>query len=293
MRKIIVIISILFLVTACGSDQDIKVYNRDSASGTREAFEKIVGIETISEQSAETTGNGDIAKQVGITDNGIGYVSFSTDFKANKLKDVAIEGVYASVDTVNDETYPLVRPFSFMTRQKGNFDPERKEKLVNALIDYMTLSIEGKEIILYEGGITDIKKAVAWKTLIQKHPIVMEDNRDIIIKTGGSTSVEKTLKAVIESFIPMAGNFSFEPNHSGSSDGFKRTLGSEKEGPNKVDIGFASRAFKEDEDIKEAMHSGVYSMDAIIVVVNEKNPNLNSTSVKVLKDIFEGKTQSW
>ncbi len=293
MRKIIVIISILFLVTACGSDQDIKVYNRDSASGTREAFEKIVGIETISEQSAETTGNGDIAKQVGITDNGIGYVSFSTDFKANKLKDVAIEGVYASVDTVNDETYPLARPFSFMTRQKGNFDSERKEKLVNALIDYMTLSIEGKEIILYEGGITDIKKAVAWKTLIQKHPIVMEDNRDIIIKTGGSTSVEKTLKAVIESFIPMAGNFSFEPNHSGSSDGFKRTLGSEKEGPNKVDIGFASRAFKEDEDIKEAMHSGVYSMDAIIVVVNEKNPNLNSTSVKVLKDIFEGKTQSW
>lgn len=293
MRKIIVIISILFLVTACGSDQDIKVYNRDSASGTREAFEKIVGIETISEQSAETTGNGDIAKQVGITDNGIGYVSFSTDFKANKLKDVAIEGVYASVDTVNDETYPLARPFSFMTRQKGNFDSERKEKLVNALIDYMTLSIEGKEIILYEGGITDIKKAVAWKTLIQKHPIVMEDNRDIIIKTGGSTSVEKTLKAVIESFIPMAGNFSFEPNHSGSSDGFKRTLGSEKEGPNKVDIGFASRAFKEDEDIKEAMHSGVYSMDAIIVVVNEKNPNLNSTSMKVLKDIFEGKTQSW
>ena len=293
MRKIIVIISILFLVTACGSDQDIKVYNRDSASGTREAFEKIVGIETISEQSAETTGNGDIAKQVGITDNGIGYVSFSTDFKANKLKDVAIEGVYASVDTVNDETYPLARPFSFMTRQKGNFDSERKEKLVNALIDYMTLSIEGKEIILYEGGITDIKKAVAWKTLIQKHPIVMEDNRDIIIKTGGSTSVEKTLKAVIESFIPMAGNFSFEPNHSGSSDGFKRTLGSEKEGPNKVDIGFASRAFKEDEDIKEAMHSGVYSMDAIIVVVNEKNPNLNSTSMKVLKDIFEVKTQSW
>ena len=293
MRKIIIIIGILFLVTACGSDQDIKVYNRDSASGTREAFEKIVGIETISEQSAETTGNGDIAKQVGITDNGIGYVSFSTDFKANKLKDVAIEGVYASVDTVNDETYPLARPFSFMTRQKGNFDSERKEKLVNALIDYMTLSIEGKEIILYEGGITDIKKAVAWKTLIQKHPIVMEDNRDIIIKTGGSTSVEKTLKAVIESFIPMAGNFSFEPNHSGSSDGFKRTLGSEKEGPNKVDIGFASRAFKEDEDIKEAMHSGVYSMDAIIVVVNEKNPNLNSTSVKVLKDIFEGKTQSW
>ena len=293
MKKIILISILLFIISACGTKNDIKVYNRDSASGTREAFEKIVGIERISEQSAETTGNGDMAKQVGITENGIGYVSFSTDFEANKLKDIAIEGIYASVESVNNETYPLARPFSFMTRAVGNFDSERKEKLVLALIDYMTLSIEGKEIILYEGGITDISKAVPWKSLIEKHPVVLEDNRDLILKTGGSTSVEKTLKAVIESFIPMAGNFSFEPNHSGSSDGFKRTLGSEKDGPNKVDIGFASRAFKSDEDTNKAMKKGVYSMDAIIVVVNQSNKSLSSTTLNILKELFEGSVQTW
>ena len=293
MKKLILISILLFIISACGTKNDIKVYNRDSASGTREAFEIIVGIERISEQSAETTGNGDMAKQVGITENGIGYVSFSTDFEANKLRDIAIEGVYASVESVNNETYPLARPFSFMTRAVGNFDSKRKEQLVLALIDYMTLSIEGKEIILYEGGITDISKAVPWKTLMEKHPIILEDNRDLILKTGGSTSVEKTLKAVIESFIPMAGNFSFEPNHSGSSDGYKRTLGSEKEGPNKVDIGFASRAFKSDEDTKEAMKTGVYSMDAIIVVVNQNNNNLSSTSLNILKKLFEGSVQTW
>lgn len=293
MNKIVLILCLLLLISSCGSNEDIKVYNRDSASGTREAFDKIIGIEKISEQSAETTGNGDMAKQVGMTKNGIGYVSFSTDFKANNLKDIAIEGVYASVDAVNNNTYPLARPFSFVTREKGNFDSERKEQLVNALIDYMTLSVEGKEIILYEGGITDIGKAVPWKSLIEQHPIVLEDNRDIILKTGGSTSVEKTLKAVIESFIPMAGNFLFEPNHSGSSDGYKRTLGTEKDGPNKVDIGFASRTFKEEENIKVAMRTGVYSMDAIIVVVNQKNLNFTSTSLDVLKEIFEGKRRSW
>ena len=293
MKKLILISILLFIISACGTKNDIKVYNRDSASGTREAFEIIVGIERISEQSAETTGNGDMAKQVGITENGIGYVSFSTDFEANKLRDIAIEGVYASVESVNNETYPLARPFSFMTRAVGNFDSKRKEQLVLALIDYMTLSIEGKEIILYEGGITDISKAVPWKTLMEKHPIILEDNRDLILKTGGSTSVEKTLKAVIESFIPMAGNFSFEPNHSGSSDGYKRTLGSEKEGPNKVDIGFASRAFKSDEDTKEAMKTGVYSMDAIIVVVNQSNKNLSSTTLNILKELFEGSVQIW
>ena len=293
MKKLLLVFIFLFIISACGTKNDIKVYNRDSASGTREAFEKIVGIKRISEASAETTGNGDMAKQVGITENGIGYVSFSTDFEANKLKDIAIEGVYASVETVNNETYPLARPFSFMTRATGNFDSVRKEQLVLALIDYMTLSIEGKEIILYEGGITDINKAVPWKMLIEKHPIVLEDNRDLILKTGGSTSVEKTLKAVIESFIPMAGNFSFEPNHSGSSDGYKRTLGSEKEGPNRVDIGFASRAFKSDEDTKEAMKTGIYSMDAIIVVVNQSNNNLSSSTLNILKELFEGSVQTW
>lgn len=293
MKKLIMISSLLFMISACGTKNDIKVYNRDSASGTREAFEKIVGIEKISEQSAETTGNGDMAKQVGITENGIGYVSFSTDFEANKLKDIAIDGIYASVESVNNDTYPLARPFSFLTREKGDFDSDRKEQLVLALIDYMTLSIEGKEIILYEGGITDINKAVSWKTLIDKHPIVLEDNRDLILKTGGSTSVEKTLKAVIESFIPLAGNFSFEPNHSGSSDGYKRTLGSEKEGPNKIDIGFASRTFKPDETSKDSMKTGVYSMDAIIVVVNESNESLTSVSLNKLKQFFEGSVQSW
>ena len=55
------------MLTACaqGTKEAIKVYTRDSASGTREAFESIIGLEAVSEESAETSGNGDMATQVG------------------------------------------------------------------------------------------------------------------------------------------------------------------------------------------------------------------------------------
>lgn len=40
--------------------------------------------------------------------------------------------------------------------------------------------------------------------------------------------MEKTLKAALEQFSPMAGNFQFVMNHSGSGDATKRVLGAEK-----------------------------------------------------------------
>lgn len=293
MKKILSLLVLTLLLGACSENTQIKIYTRDAASGTREAFESIIDLESISTLAAETTSNGDMAKQVGASKDGIGYVSLSTDFQANGLMPLSYGGVVASIDSVNDGTYKLARPFSFVTRASGDFDSQRKEQLVLALIDYMTLSIEGKEVILSEGGIVDVNKGIAWRELALKHPIVNEDNSDIKIKTGGSTSVEKTLNSTIESFIPMAGNFQFEPNHTGSSDGFKRTLGSEKDGANKVDIGFASRQFKAEESSSNALSSGVYCLDAVVVVVNKVNTMISDADQSLLVEIFSGKKTSW
>lgn len=296
MKKIGLLIVLSIFLVACsptGNSHTIRVYTRDSASGTREAFESVIGLESLTNEAAETSSNGDMATQVGKSMDAIGYVSLTTDFAANGLKPLKYEGVLPSVDTVNDGTYTLSRPFSYVTRAKGDFDSERKEQLVVALLDYMVNSTEGKQVILAAGGITDVSKGTPWKTLSQNHPIVLEDNSDLVLKTGGSTSVEKTLTKAVESFIPYAGNFKYEPNHTGSSDGYKRTLGSEKVGANAVDIGFASREFKAEEAVTDALASGVYCLDAVIVVVNLKNNAIDAVDKETLIEIFSGTKTSW
>lgn len=296
-KGLILSIVAMFVLVGCGSkpaeDNGIKIYTRDGASGTREAFSSIIGIENMSVSAAETTSNGDMAKQVGATLNGIGYVSLSTDLEVNNLRAVAYDGVMPTVETVNDGTYKLARPFSYVTRAKGDFDSERKEQLVAALIDYMTLSKEGMEVILGEGGIVDVNKGVAWSSLASKHPILTEDNSDLVLKTGGSTSVSKTLDAVVAAFIPVAGNFKYEPNHTGSSDGYKRVLGEDKDGVNAVDIGFASREFKSEEDVSAGLANGAYCLDAVVVVTNIKNEKLSDANASLLTDIFAGTKTEW
>ncbi len=296
MKKFLLSILVLLLVAGCSSEstqESIKIYTRDSASGTREAFESIVGLENLSSESAETTGNGDMAKQVGENVNAIGYVSLTTDFKANHIKAVSYEGVEATIETVNAKDYKLARPFSFVTRSSGDYESDEKEALVAAFIDYLENSLEAKEFILQAGGIVDVNEGESWEVLKEKHPIVSKDNTHLTLKTGGSTSVEKTLEAAITSFIPLAGNFKYESHHTGSGDGYKRTLGAEKEGPNAIDIGFASRQFSAEEDVSTALKSGVYSLDAVVIVVNEKNTAITNLTQEMVLKIFSGEIVQW
>ncbi|HEY4536974.1 MAG TPA: substrate-binding domain-containing protein [Erysipelothrix sp.] len=295
MKKLSLILIVVLMLTACaqGTGEAIKVYTRDSASGTREAFESIIGLEAVSEESAETSGNGDMATQVGQNKHAIGYVSLSTDFEANNIKAVNYENVAATNENVLNQSYLLARPFSYVTRAENDFDSEEKQALVKALIAYLSESKEGRAVVVSAGGIADVDSGKPWAELKKDHPIVNQDNSAMTLKTGGSTSVEKTFSKAVESFIPLAGNFKFEPNHTGSGDGFKRTLGAEKDGPNAIDIGFASRAFKTEEDISSALLSGVYSLDAVVVVVHKDNDRIENLDKETLRKIFSGEIKSW
>ncbi|MGX8834224.1 substrate-binding domain-containing protein [Amedibacillus sp. YH-ame6] len=287
---------------ACGSNDDsaqgvtgeIKVYTRDSSSGTREAFEKGVGFEgKLTKTANEVTSNDDMAAKVGSVKNGIGYTSLSTDFEKNGVKPLKFEGVEASAETVLDGTYKLQRPFKYATRAAGDFGSDDKEQLVKAFLDYLENSSEGMAVVKKAGGEVDLTKAVAWEELASKYPVLEKDNSGITITTGGSTSVDKTVKAALESFSPLAGNVKFTMNHSGSGDAVPRVLGKEKDGPNKADIGFASREFKAEEDVTGAMMSGQYCLDAVVAVVNKDNNSFDNMTKDQLMKIFTGKFAKW
>lgn len=299
MKKILSLVLASMLIAGCSSQpkdttvdtpttkQTINVYTRDASSGTREAFASAIGLEDISASAIEVSSNGDMATKVGSDENGIGYVSLSTDFAASKLIPLSYEGVVPSEATVLDGTYAMQRPFNYVTRATGDFGSDEKEQLVAAFIDFLCNSTEGMSVVKSAHGIVDTTKGTPWAELAKNHPIVTQDNSATTLTTAGSTSVNGTLKVALEAFQPMAGNFQFTMNQTGSGDGFKRVLGEEKDGANAADIGFASRAFKAEEDVANAMASGSYCIDAVVAVVNENNPLTNATATQ-LKDIFTG-----
>lgn len=304
MKKITALLTICLALVGCtpNSNQEesngvtgqINVYTRDASSGTREAYEKASDFEDLLLNTAiEASSNGDMATKVGADKNGIGYVSLTTDFAANGVLPIQFEGVTPSEAAALDGTYKLQRPFDFVTRAAGDFGDDAKEQLVAAFLDYLQNSEEGMLVVEKAGGVVDKTQAKPWAELAVDHPIIEQDNSAITITTAGSTSVEKTLKAALESFVPMAGNFQFTMNQTGSGDGYKRVLGSEKDGANKADIGFASRAFNSDEDVTTAMLSGTYCLDAVVTIVNAENTEITNLSANQIKAIFTGEVSNW
>ena len=106
--------------------------------------------------------------------------------------------------------------------------------------------------------------------------------------------LKAALQAALEAFQAEAGQFQFTMNQTGSGDGYKRVLGSEKDGANRADIGFASRAFKSgEEDTSTAMASGQYCIDAVVTIVNEANTAVVNLTQAQVHDIFTGTVTSW
>lgn len=297
MKKIIMMLITLILAAGCTAapveNVKINVYTRDATSGTREAFFGFIGIkEDLSKTAIEVASNGDMAGKVGADAAGIGYVSVDTDFTANNLVGLQYNGVEATVTNVLNGTYELARPFNFVTRAANDYESADKAELVNAFIDFMLNSKEGALAINSAGAIApNGDQRVAWETLAVKYPVVTKDNAKLVLTTGGSTSVEKALKKALEAFQPLAGNFQFQMNQTGSGDGFKRVLGADKDSANRADIGFASRNFKAEETVDQAMSSGTLAVDAIVVVVSKDNKQgITTLTTEQLLKIYQGLT---
>lgn len=282
-----------------GDDQSavINVYTRDSSSGTREAFESGIGLadDGLTSNALETSGNGDMASKVGNDQLGIGYVSLTTDFAASNIKPLSFEGVEASVETVLSGDYKLSRPFNMTTRAKGDFPSEAHEQVIAAFVDFVLNSTEGLLAVESAGGIVDVAAGKPWSELKTVHTVLDGDTSSVTIRTAGSTSVEKALTAALEAFNAETG-IEFMMGHTGSGDGFKRVLGSEKDGANAADLGFASRPFDSEKEPQAELDKGyaaqAFALDAVVAVVSTDN-DVENVTAETLEAIFSGTITSW
>ena len=128
-----------------GEDAQIVVVSREDGSGTRGAFEEIVGFEEkLTANATIAEGNGNVQSTVAENENAIGYVSFT--YINDTIKALTVEGVEATTDNVLNETYKVSRPF-VMVYQDDNLNDAGK-----AYIEFL-MGEEGQAIVEEEGGI--------------------------------------------------------------------------------------------------------------------------------------------
>ena len=132
-----------------GTDGEIAVFGREAGSGTRGAFEEIVGVVDTCKYTNEYSSTGDVIGNVASNPNAIGYASLSA--LNDTVKAVNVEGVECTEATVQDGTYAIQRPFLIVTK-----DGAQLSDAAQAFLDY-AMSGDVAELIVKAGAVPPAK----------------------------------------------------------------------------------------------------------------------------------------
>ena len=105
------------------------------------------------------------------------------------------------------------------------------------------------------------------------------------VSTDGSTSMEKVINSLGESFMAMNKDVKFTYNTTGSGSGIQAV----SEG--RCDIGLSSRALKDDEKASGLVET-VVALDGIAIVVNPENP-VSDLDIDTIAKIYTGEITNW
>ena len=105
------------------------------------------------------------------------------------------------------------------------------------------------------------------------------------VSTDGSTSMEKVIGALGESFMDENSGVTFTYNPTGSGTGITAV----SEG--RCDIGLSSRALK-DEEKSQGLKETVLAYDGIAIIVNPENP-ISDLSLDDIAKIYTGEITNW
>jgi phosphate transport system substrate-binding protein len=129
-----------------GGDAEIVLVAREEGSGTRAMFENLVMSKNgqtspIHSSAILQTSNGAVRTTVAETPHAISFLSMA--YLDESVSVVPVEGVLPGMETLRDNTYPLIRPLYLLTRGEP-------QGLNRDFLDFI-LSPEGHEIVRQQG----------------------------------------------------------------------------------------------------------------------------------------------
>lgn len=256
---------------ACNQEKDILVVTREASSGTREAFDKYVGIAAsdVVSTAEEYSSTGNVREKVASTATAIGYISLAS--VDDSVKKLTVEGVEATYDNVRNGSYKISRPFMLLTGNGVELQPAAQD-----FFDYC-MSKTAEAAINAEKGITTSDFAE------RKEYAVPEAALSGTVVVKGSTSMEDMIKKLIAEYQKLGGDkvsgITFTTDFPGSGGG--RTAAKEDTVGNV--IGLASSAHA---DSGYAEHT--LCLDAVAVIVNKDNNDISDVDKDSLKAIYTG-----
>ncbi|MEK4146678.1 phosphate ABC transporter substrate-binding protein [Robertmurraya sp. FSL W8-0741] len=129
-----------------GDDLEIVVVSREDGSGSRDAFQEIVGYSSgeLIRNAIVASGNGNIKTTVATNKHAVGFISF--EYIDESVSTVNVNGVEATAENVLSQKYSLARPFLFVHKEESLTEEGQR------FIDYI-LSPEGQAIAAETGAI--------------------------------------------------------------------------------------------------------------------------------------------
>ena len=132
-----------------GEDMEIAVYGREAGSGTRGAFEEILGIVDAAKYLNEYSSTGDVIGNVASNPAAIGYASLSA--VGDTVKAVKVGGVECTEATVQDGSYAIQRPFIMITKDGTELSP-----VAQAFLDF-AMSADAADLIAQAGAVPPVQ----------------------------------------------------------------------------------------------------------------------------------------
>lgn len=264
------------LLTGCGGEKNILVVSREASSGTREAFDKFVGIsaDTLTGDAEELGSTGLVKAKVASVDSAIGYISLAS--LDDSVKALKVDGVVASAETVRDGSYKIQRPFLLLTSTGTTLTETAQD-----FYDYCA-SKTAESTITEEGGVTTGDFDTRLEYVAPATALSGE------IKLIGSTSMEDMVLELVASYKELLGykaeGVTFTFSFNGSSEG--RTA--VKNDTSGTTIGLASSS-KPDESYDEF----TLCLDAVAVIVNKNNDRIDDITKEGLKGIYTGEIKKF
>lgn len=267
----------VFAFTGCANgSKNILVVCREAASGTREAFDKYVGLtaDELTSDKEEYSSTGNVREKVANTKTAIGYISLaSVDDSVKALK---VEGVEATEANVREGKYKIQRPFLLLTNKSVTLTPAAKD-----FFDY-AISKTAEAAIIKEKGIT----TADFDT--RKDYVVPVDAISGTVILKGSTSMEDMIKYLVAEYKKLGGDkvsaVQFTFDFPGSSGG--RTAAKEDTTGNVIGLASSAKA-------DAAYTETTLCLDAVAVIVNKNNDKISDVNAQTLKDIYTGKIKKF
>ena len=123
-----------------GDDEPIVVVGREAGSGTRNAFEELLGMKDMCAYADELNSSGAVMAKVASTPGAIGYVSL--DILDDTVQTLSLDSVEPTEENIKAGSYLLCSPLVMVT----NGEVSAQRKVIQELFAYIK-SEEGQELI--------------------------------------------------------------------------------------------------------------------------------------------------